>query len=194
MQIRNRFWNRGVVLPLTVLSPDLQGLMPLGTLDQPSLPRLHRLPGLVLFIAWMVRQRFSSSHSYAMVGGELLSIHLCAERVTDCYVLSPDSLKTNNQVRRRVMDSIAGLMDQDVDDEVLEEFLPICSPVSPDQSGLLRASLQPIVDGHPECPTPMMTEELEEGRFHEEPLDVAGGVAVLEESVQLGVPDVVTQM
>ncbi len=41
--------------------------------------------------------------------------------------------------------------------------------------------------------TPMMEEELEEGRFHETPLDVEHGVAVLEESVELGVPDVVTQ-
>jgi hypothetical protein len=114
--------------------------------------------------------------------------------VTDCYVLSPDSLKTNSQVRRRVIESIAGLMDQDVDDEVLEEFQSICSLASPDQSGPLRASLQSIVDGHSECATPMMMEELEEGCFHEEPLDVCGGVAVLEESVQLGVPDVVTQM
>ncbi|RYP58104.1 hypothetical protein DL769_009108 [Monosporascus sp. CRB-8-3] len=44
--------------------------------------------------------------------------------------------------------------------------------------------------GHP---TPMMEEELEEGQFHETPLAVDHGVAVLEESVELGVPDVVTQ-
>lgn len=42
--------------------------------------------------------------------------------------------------------------------------------------------------------TPMMTEELEEGRFHPDPLDVGDGIAVLEESVELGVPDVLTQM
>ncbi|RYO82184.1 hypothetical protein DL766_004581 [Monosporascus sp. MC13-8B] len=44
--------------------------------------------------------------------------------------------------------------------------------------------------GHP---TPMMEEELEEGRFHETPLAVYHGVAVFEESVELGVPDVITQ-
>ena len=41
--------------------------------------------------------------------------------------------------------------------------------------------------------SPMMEEELEEGCFHETPLEVDHGVAVLEESVELGVPDVITQ-
>jgi hypothetical protein len=38
-----------------------------------------------------------------------------------------------------------------------------------------------------------MKEEMEEGRFHKEPLDVAEGVAIMEESVSLGVADVMTQ-
>ncbi|RYP66448.1 hypothetical protein DL771_007777 [Monosporascus sp. 5C6A] len=42
--------------------------------------------------------------------------------------------------------------------------------------------------GHP---TPMMEEELEEGRFRETPPAVDHGVAVFEESVESGVPDVV---
>lgn len=41
--------------------------------------------------------------------------------------------------------------------------------------------------------TPMMAEELQEGHFHPGPLEVARGVAVLEESVEIGVPDVITQ-
>ncbi|KAI0180335.1 hypothetical protein GGR52DRAFT_587902 [Hypoxylon sp. FL1284] len=39
----------------------------------------------------------------------------------------------------------------------------------------------------------MMGEEMEEGRFREGPLEVDHGVAVLEESVGLGVPDFITQ-
>lgn len=38
--------------------------------------------------------------------------------------------------------------------------------------------------------SPMMEEELEEGHFHESPLEVDHGVAMLEESVELGVADV----
>lgn len=41
--------------------------------------------------------------------------------------------------------------------------------------------------------SPMMKHEEEEGKFMPEPLEVEDGVAVLEESVELGVPDVVTQ-
>jgi hypothetical protein len=44
-----------------------------------------------------------------------------------------------------------------------------------------------------DMPTQMMEEEMEEGRFHECPLDVADGVAMMEESVGLGVPDVMMQ-
>ena len=41
--------------------------------------------------------------------------------------------------------------------------------------------------------TPMMKEELEEGRFHHDPLDVGDGIAVLEESIELGVPDFIAK-
>ncbi|KAI5863050.1 hypothetical protein GGS23DRAFT_596818 [Durotheca rogersii] len=41
--------------------------------------------------------------------------------------------------------------------------------------------------------TQMMREEMEEGRFHGDPLEVDHGVAVLEESVNLAVPDLITQ-
>lgn len=45
-----------------------------------------------------------------------------------------------------------------------------------------------------ECPTPMMEYERIEGKFTPAPLKVDHGVAVLEESVELGVPDVITQV
>lgn len=41
--------------------------------------------------------------------------------------------------------------------------------------------------------TPMMEREDEEHRFMKAPLEVDHGVAMLEESVELGVPDIVTQ-
>ena len=44
-----------------------------------------------------------------------------------------------------------------------------------------------------EAPTAMMEYETEEGRFAPAPLQVENGVAVMEESVELGVPDVITQ-
>lgn len=44
-----------------------------------------------------------------------------------------------------------------------------------------------------EAPTPMMGFEHNEGKFTPAPLKVEHGVAVLEESVELGVPDVITQ-
>ncbi|KAK7753466.1 hypothetical protein SLS62_004541 [Diatrype stigma] len=67
-------------------------------------------------------------------------------------------------------------------------------------STLDRACLTPLPLPTPEedasfqsHPTRMMEEELEEGRFHEAPLAVEHGIAVLEESVDWGVPDVITQ-
>ncbi|KAF2994558.1 hypothetical protein E8E14_002664 [Neopestalotiopsis sp. 37M] len=41
--------------------------------------------------------------------------------------------------------------------------------------------------------TQMEEEEIQEGRFHKTPLEVATGIAVLEESVEMHVPDVMTQ-
>ncbi|ETS83935.1 hypothetical protein PFICI_05811 [Pestalotiopsis fici W106-1] len=41
--------------------------------------------------------------------------------------------------------------------------------------------------------TQMEEQEIEEGRFHKTPLEVADGIAVLEESVEMHVPDVMTQ-
>ncbi|KAI2630554.1 hypothetical protein GGS21DRAFT_524859 [Xylaria nigripes] len=119
-----------------------------------------------------------------------------------CDGRSPDSLKMNDQTRHQLIKSIAGLMSQEVDAEEVEQFQSICSFESPEQSKELRASLYSIMaqistesHGRRGSITSTMAElELEEGRFHEEPLDVVDGVAVLEESVELGVPDVITQM
>ncbi|KAI0127848.1 hypothetical protein BJ170DRAFT_723141 [Xylariales sp. AK1849] len=41
-------------------------------------------------------------------------------------------------------------------------------------------------------PTQMMEEEMTEGRFNEEPLQVVDGIAVMEESVEMGIADVMT--
>lgn len=45
-----------------------------------------------------------------------------------------------------------------------------------------------------EQPTLMEVQEMEEGRFNGEPLEVVDGVAVLEESVEMHMPDVMPQM
>lgn len=121
-----------------------------------------------------------------------------------CDGRSPESLQTNDQVRRQVASSIAGLMHQKVDEDEnedeTEEFLYVYSFDSADQSkrtGAGLASTAPELSGEDSnqgLVTPMMIEELEEGRFHPDPLDVGDGIAVLEESIELGVPDVLTQV
>lgn len=42
--------------------------------------------------------------------------------------------------------------------------------------------------------TQMEAEEMDEGYFQERPLEVADGIAVLEESVDIHIPDIVTQI
>ncbi|KAI8634688.1 hypothetical protein F5Y19DRAFT_121303 [Xylariaceae sp. FL1651] len=117
-----------------------------------------------------------------------------------CDGRSPKSLKVNGHVRHKVIESITGLMDQELEDDQTEEFGPLCSPVSFDESEQIRASLTPLTSStsdegvdRQESATPMMLEELREGYFHQEPLDVGNGIAVFEESVGLGVPDVIAQ-
>ncbi|KAI0389280.1 hypothetical protein F5Y17DRAFT_462898 [Xylariaceae sp. FL0594] len=105
-----------------------------------------------------------------------------------CGGRSPASLKTNTKLRDEIVKSIPGLMGIDEDDEESEEFQAVCPP-----SPVLQ-HVQPVALGKSVAATPMMMEELQEGTFHDDPLTVAGGVAVLEESVQLGVPDVITQV
>ncbi|KAI3337439.1 hypothetical protein HD806DRAFT_529003 [Xylariaceae sp. AK1471] len=116
-----------------------------------------------------------------------------------CDGRSPNSLRTNDPLRHQVIESIAGLMDQELDEYEIEEFRSICSPASSDEYRLIRSSLTSVTspnsdDGRQKTATPMMEEEQQEGRFHEEPLDVGNGIAVLEESVELRVPDVIAQM
>ncbi|KAI1423849.1 hypothetical protein F5Y12DRAFT_798005 [Xylaria sp. FL1777] len=117
-----------------------------------------------------------------------------------CDGRSPESLKTNHQVRRQVIGSIAGLMHQELDEDEIEKFQSICSFRPADQAILLdasRASIAPQISGEDNGQrdiTPMMMEKLQDGHFHHDPLDVGDGIAVLEESVELGVPDVITKM
>jgi hypothetical protein len=93
-------------------------------------------------------------------------------------------------------------MDQEPDEEEVEKFRSICSSSeSTEQPRLIGANLtspaSPILDegvGHEATATPMMVEELEGVYFHQEPLDVGDGIAVLEESVELAIPDVITQI
>lgn len=91
-------------------------------------------------------------------------------------------------------------VDEDENEDETEEFLYVYSFDSADQSkrtGAGLASTAPELSGEDSnqgLVTPMMIEELEEGRFHPDPLDVGDGIAVLEESIELGVPDVLTQV
>ncbi|XDG01318.1 hypothetical protein ABKA04_000933 [Annulohypoxylon sp. FPYF3050] len=79
-----------------------------------------------------------------------------------------------------------------------------CAPSSSKEytkSILFAACLTPLPSAAPEeqsvlgeHSTKMMDEEMEEGRFHKEPLEVDHGVAFSEEGVGLGLADVVTQV
>ncbi|KAK5629765.1 hypothetical protein RRF57_005480 [Xylaria bambusicola] len=99
-----------------------------------------------------------------------------------------------------VVRSIAGLMEQELDEDKIEEFQSICSFKPAEKSMFLGASLTSVKprmlpkDFSRGDITPMMKGEIEEGRFHQDPLHVGDGIAVLEESIELGVPDVITKM
>ncbi|KAI1369136.1 hypothetical protein F5Y08DRAFT_325541 [Xylaria arbuscula] len=116
-----------------------------------------------------------------------------------CDGRSPESLKTNDEVRRQVVGSIAGLMERELDEYDVEEFDSICSFTPTKQSMKSEANLpsrSPLKSAKDISRgeiTLMMKEELEEGRFHHDPLDVGDGIAVLEESIELGVPDVIAK-
>lgn len=117
-----------------------------------------------------------------------------------CDGRSPESLHTNDQARRQIVGSIAGLMHQKLDEDEAEEFRSVYSfelADKPKRIGAGLASTAPELLGEGSnqgLATPMMIEELAEGRFHPDPLDVGDGIAVLEESVELGVADVLTQV
>ncbi|KAK6209090.1 hypothetical protein LQW54_006690 [Pestalotiopsis sp. IQ-011] len=73
--------------------------------------------------------------------------------------------------------------DKHLDEVILNHAsdTPLPAP-TPHEETFLRESL-----------TLMEEQEIEEGRFHNTPLEVADGVAILEESVEMHVPDVITQ-
>ncbi|KAI0013589.1 hypothetical protein F4779DRAFT_613320 [Xylariaceae sp. FL0662B] len=127
-----------------------------------------------------------------------------------CDGRSFDSLKENYDTRCQVLRTVKGATNlrrsisfsYDAEEGEAEggELENFGSAQLSDSAGFRVAHATPLPPPTPdeqaalhECPTPMMKEEMEEGRFHEQPLEVDHGVAVMEESVGLGVPDVVTQ-
>ncbi|KAI1132959.1 hypothetical protein F5Y10DRAFT_291038 [Nemania abortiva] len=117
----------------------------------------------------------------------------------ECNGRSPRSIKTNDQVRRQVVKSIVHLMHQRLDEGDTKEpqstYLSEASDRSESlETGPALKTSQTSAGGSGQRTIPpMMAEEREEGCFHQDPLNVGDGIAVLEESVELGVPDVITQ-
>ncbi|CAJ2506384.1 Uu.00g005140.m01.CDS01 [Anthostomella pinea] len=113
---------------------------------------------------------------------------------------SPASLRTNEQVRNQVLSSIECKELQPTCDT--KELQSISSHAPSGKATFIRALLTPLPAPTSEenfClrddVTSMMLEEMEERHFHQEPLEVGDhGVAVLEESLGLGVPDVISQV
>ncbi|KAI0377853.1 hypothetical protein F5Y04DRAFT_263402 [Hypomontagnella monticulosa] len=99
-------------------------------------------------------------------------------------------------------DSESATLVSDYSGETLPPWLPTPTLTADViESKLLAAHLTPLPPPTSEEQTSlrtrtsqMMREELEEGRFHKEPLEVDDGVAVSEENVELGLPNVVTQV
>ncbi|KAI1265240.1 hypothetical protein F5Y18DRAFT_427360 [Xylariaceae sp. FL1019] len=88
-----------------------------------------------------------------------------------CDGRSPDSLKTNESVHQQVITSIDGLINQELDEEQTAGYQSLLRPASCDT---------PDSDGGPAGTiTPMLQEEMREGRFHEQALELSTGVAVL---------------
>ncbi|KAJ8123348.1 hypothetical protein O1611_g9613 [Lasiodiplodia mahajangana] len=116
----------------------------------------------------------------------------------ECDGRSSQSIKTNYRVRYQVVKSI--LMNSRLDKDKAKEPQPTHSsktsdePKSPGTGSASKESQFSVEGSDQGIAMPTTAEEPEEGRFHPDPLDVGGGIAVLEESVELGVPDVITQM
>lgn len=151
----------------------------------------------------------SPSHHGSDTANEVHAVGLAAERCI-CSGRSFFSLKTNQDMRRQLLTSIPSsnalhklaqfgcphgdipyLDEMEYDVGLTQRF---------DEDAFELACGTPL--GEPgqdeenffnETKSPMMQREEEEGMFMPQPLKVEDGVAVLEESVQLGVPDVVTQ-
>ncbi|XXH04826.1 hypothetical protein Hte_011248 [Hypoxylon texense] len=97
---------------------------------------------------------------------------------------------------------LESVREQSVHTDSTEDFHPLSAEWLKENCGssLMAAHLTPLPPPTPEehailrsRPSQMMKEEMEEGRFHEGPLEVDHGLAVLEESVELGAPDFITQ-
>ncbi|KAI0480272.1 ketopantoate reductase PanE/ApbA C terminal-domain-containing protein [Xylariaceae sp. FL0804] len=113
-----------------------------------------------------------------------------------CGGRSLKTLKASQEIWERVLGSMDGfpqLENRDLDMEGIQVWKPLHLRPPPAMNKLtfIRASLTPLpLPDYDEyealrgSASSMMAEETEEGRFHEEPLDVGHGVAVLEESKQ----------
>ncbi|KAI1337825.1 hypothetical protein F5Y15DRAFT_417614 [Xylariaceae sp. FL0016] len=118
-----------------------------------------------------------------------------------CNGRSPSSLKANPGLLDQVKSSIEGVVSNRRDALEIDQYDRCHSLVAEEKVALLKASLTPLPSPSSEeevslreHASQMMVEEAQEGVFHEEPLDVGTGMAVLEESVELGVPDVISQV
>lgn len=126
---------------------------------------------------------------------------------------SPDSLKTNPKIRQQILSSVpsrsalARIQQYGYSDSTNRiPYLPesaydVGLTLPFDASAYDLACTTPLAPPDVveerflnESMTPMMAFEEKQGRFTPSPLKVDHGVAVLEESVELGVPDVITQV
>lgn len=123
---------------------------------------------------------------------------------------SSNSLKLNHDVRSQVMSSVptSNALDK-LAQSGSSEHIPYLDEAEYDvgltlpfdEQSFAAACGTPMIlpDADEETyffdhKSPMMQHEEQEGLFRPEPLEVEDGVAVLEESVELGVPDVVMQV
>ncbi|CAM1510170.1 Fc.00g005050.m01.CDS01 [Cosmosporella sp. VM-42] len=126
---------------------------------------------------------------------------------------SSNSLKTNPAVRNQVLTSVPSAsalahIQQSGHSTVQDPYVPylpesaydvgLTLPFDEEAYELARTTPLPASDPMEhlylqEAMTPMMEYESVEGRFEPAPLQLENGVAVLEESVELRVPDVITQ-
>ncbi|KAK9770305.1 hypothetical protein SCAR479_13046 [Seiridium cardinale] len=124
---------------------------------------------------------------------------------------SPDSLKTNPIARRAAFESIRkNPLSSAPNGHIAGHDSSPYLPADAHDVGLFlrfnkavfaRACSTPLPPSTPredaffhENPTRMEEHEMEEGCFHEEPLEVAHGIAILEESVEMHVPDIMSQI
>ena len=141
---------------------------------------------------------------------ETHAVGLAAEK-SFCNGRSSNSLKTNRRVREQLISSVpsSNRLDRLAQSGSYLENIPYLDEreydvgltLPFDEASFTAACDTPLIapDAEEESyffdhKSPMMQNEEEEGRFRPEPLEVEDGLAVLEESVELGVPDVVKQV